>query len=175
MIDAAEASRAFDVAFAANAPPGLAVRPETDADVGFLRELFLASYPLRDLLPEPLLGQQVQLRLDTFRRGFPGAMRRIVVGPDGPVGRLVIEWDHAAGPYCADIAVAPAEGRRGVGTALLKAWIEVAEAHRLACTLTVAADNPARALYARLGFVETGPEPSVPGEVGVGMARPPRP
>jgi ribosomal protein S18 acetylase RimI-like enzyme len=175
MIDPAEASRAFDAAFAAHAPAGLAVRPETDADAAFLRELFLASYPLRDLLPEPLLGQQVQLRLDTFRRGFPGAMRRIVVGPHRAVGRFIVEWDHAAGPYCADIAVAPANGRRGIGTALLKAWIEVAEAHGLACALTVAADNPARALYARLGFLETGPQPGVPGEVGVGMARPPRP
>ncbi len=175
MIDPAEASAQFDAAFAARAPAGLAVRPETDDDAAFLRELFLASYPLRDVLPEPVLGQQVALRLDTFRRGFPGAMRRIAVGPDGPVGRIIVDWGHAAGPHCVDIAVMPAHGRRGVATAMLQAWIDVAEAHARPCTLTVATDNPARALYARLGFEETPDETGLPGEVGLAMKRRPRP
>jgi ribosomal protein S18 acetylase RimI-like enzyme len=175
MIDPAEASLQFDAAFAARAPTGLHVRPETDEDADFLRELFLASYPLRDLLPEPVLTQQVELRLATFRQGFPEAMRRIVAGPDGPIGRIIVDWRHRMGPYCADIAVRPAEGGRGVGTALLRAWIEVADAHGLACSLTVMADNPARRLYARLGFQETPGEFGVPGEVGVAMVRPPSP
>jgi len=175
MIDPAEASLQFDLAFAAHAPAGLDVRPETDADAAFLRELFLASYPLRDILPPPVLAQQVELRLATFRQGFPGAMRRIVAATDGPIGRIIIDWGRAGGPYCVDIAVGPADGRRGVGTALLQAWIEVAEAHGLACTLTVMPDNPARALYARLGFLETAAEPGALLDVGIGMARPPRP
>jgi ribosomal protein S18 acetylase RimI-like enzyme len=173
MIDPAEASRAFDTAFAAHAPAGLGVRAEPDADAAFLRELFLASYPLRDILPPPVLAQQIALRLATFRRGFPDAMRRIVVGPSGPLGRIIVDWRHPAGPHCADIAVMPADGRRGAGTAMLRAWIDVAEAHGLACTLTVAPDNPARALYARLGFEETPDEQGLPGEVGVAMTRRP--
>ena len=174
MIDPAEASAQFDAAFAARAPAGLAMRPETDGDAAFLRELFLASYPLRDVLPEPVLGHQVALRLDTFRRGFPDAMRRIALGSDGPVGRIIVDWRHAAGPHCVDIAVMPTHGRRGVATAMLQAWIDVAEAHAQPCTLTVAADNPARALYARLGFLETAAEPDLPGEIGSSMMRPPR-
>lgn len=173
MIDPSEASAAFDAAFAARAPAGLGVRPESDADAAFLRELFLASYPLRDLLPEPVLTQQIELRLATFRQGFPEAMRRIVVGPDGPIGRIIVDWRHPAGPHCADIAVSPAGGGRGVGTALLRAWIDVAEAHGLTCTLEVATDNRARRLYERLGFQETPGDPGVPAEVGVAMARPP--
>jgi ribosomal protein S18 acetylase RimI-like enzyme len=102
-------------------------------------------------------------------------MRRVVVGLDGPIGRIIVDWRHPAGPYCADIAVTPADGGRGVGTALLRAWIEVAEAHGLACSLTVMADSPARRLYARLGFQETPGELGVPGEVGVAMVRPPSP
>jgi ribosomal protein S18 acetylase RimI-like enzyme len=174
MIDPAEASRQFDAAFVARAPAGLFVRPESDDDAAFLRELFLASYPLRDLLPEPVLTQQVELRLATFRQGFAEAMRRIVVGPDGPIGRIIVDWGHPAGPHCADIAVRPADGGRGVGTALLRAWIDVAEPYGLACSLTVATDNPARGLYARLGFQEQPGEPGLPGELGVAMARPPR-
>jgi len=172
MIDPAEASRAFDAAFASHAAAGLAVRPETDDDAAFLRALFLASYPLRDVLPEPVLGQQVALRLDTFRRGFPGAMRRIAVGPDGPVGRVIVDWNHDAGSHCVDIAVRPADGGRGVGTALLRAWIDVAAARGLTCTLTVAEDNPARALYARLGFQPALDYADGPGIV---MSRPPHP
>ena len=175
MIDPALASAQFDAAFAARAPADLSVRPETDADAAFLRELFLASYPLRDVLPEPVLTHQVALRLDTFRRGFPRAMRRIALGPDGPVGRIIVDWGHASGPYCADVAVMPAHGRRGVATAMLRAWIEVAEAQELTCTLSVAADNPARVLYARLGFMETADESGLPGEVALGMTRRPSP
>jgi GNAT superfamily N-acetyltransferase len=174
MIDPAEAALQFDAAFAARAPADLGVRPEAEGDAAFLRELFLASYPMRDVLPEPLLTQQVTLRLDTFRRGFPGAMRRIVAGPNGPVGRIIVDWGHAAGPHCVDIAVAPAEGGRGIGTAMLRAWIDVAEAHGLACTLTVAADNPARGLYARLGFLETPEQSGLSAEIGAGMTRPPQ-
>jgi len=174
MIDPAEAARAFDVAFATHAPAGLRVRPETDADAAFLRELFLASYPLRDVLPEPVLTHQIALRLATFRDGFPGAMRRIVDGEGGPIGRMIVDWADPAGPHCADIAVRPAQGRRGVATALLKAWIEVAEAHGARCTLEVATDNPARALYARLGFEATASDTGLLGAVSIAMTRRPR-
>jgi GNAT superfamily N-acetyltransferase len=156
MIDADRAARDFDTAFVACAPAGLALRPEADADEAFLRELFLASWPLSDLLPEPLRGQQIDLHLAAFRRGLPDdVMRRIVIGPAAaPIGRLIIDWRHAAGSYCADIAVHPDHGGRGIATALLKAWIDVAAANGLACALTVQPENPARRLYARLGFVE---------------------
>ncbi len=172
MIDPVEAALQFDAAFVAHAPEGLRLRPEQDEDAVFLRELFLASFPLRHVLAGPVLTQQIELRLATFRDGFAGAMRRIVVGPDGPIGRIIVDWRHSAGPLCVDIAVRPADGGRGVGTALLRAWIDVAESHGLACALTVATDNPARALYARLGFRET---PSEPGDFGIAMGRPSRP
>jgi len=156
MIDADNAAGDFDAAFLVHAPRGLRVRPEDDADEAFLRELFVASWPLRDMLPEPLRSQQIDLHVAAFRRGLRGdVMRRIVVDPAGaPVGRLIIDWRHEAGSYCDDIAVLPEHGGRGIGTALLKAWIEVAAAHGLGCALTVAPDNPARALYARMGFAE---------------------
>jgi ribosomal protein S18 acetylase RimI-like enzyme len=156
MFDASKAASDFDAAFRAGATAGLRVRAEDGADEAFLRELFVASWPLRDMLPEPLRSQQIDLHLAAFRRGLPDdVMRRIVVDPTGtPIGRLIIDWRHAAGSYCADIAVLPQHGGRGVGTALLRAWIATAAAHGLDCALTVAPDNPARALYARLGFQE---------------------
>lgn len=172
MIDPAELAQAFDAAFGGGAPIGLRLRPEADDDAAFLRALFLATYPLRDVLPSPLLAQQADFKLAAFRRGFPGAMRRIVVSQGAPVGRIIIDWDHPAGSQCADIAVLPSEGRRGLGTALLRAWIEVAAQHGLGCALTVEPGNPARRLYVRLGFQET---PGSVGAPGIAMSRPPGP
>ena len=157
MIDQAQGGWAFDAAFQSRAPD-LSVRPETSDDAPFLRELFLAGYNLRDALPAAVLDQQADLRLAAFRENYRDAMRRIVVGPAGAIGRFIVDWESDGGTFAADLAVLPAYGRRGVGTALLRAWIDVAEAHGLACALVTEADNPARALYARLGFVETPDE-----------------
>ncbi len=169
MIDAAELESAYDAAFAAHAPRGLRVRPEAATDEAFLRELFLSTYPLRDVLPAPLLAQQADLRIAAFRDGVPGAMRRIVEDAGGPVGRIVVDWNAPEGSLCVDIAVRPAAGGRGLGTALLRAWIDVAAGRGLGCTLTVEPDNPARALYARLGFQEA---PDSMGAALIAMARP---
>ena len=168
MIDPAEAGRAFDAAFLQRAPASLRVRPEADADAAFLRELFLATYPLRDVLPAPMLAQQVDFQFAAFRNNYPGAVRRIVSGADGPIGRIILDFSGETS-HCVDIAVHPAHGGRGLGTALLQAWIDAATQHGLACTLTVAPENPARALYARLGFRES---PSEVPSGGIDMARP---
>jgi ribosomal protein S18 acetylase RimI-like enzyme len=171
VIDVAELERAYDTAFAARAPSGLRVRPEAETDEPFLRELSLATFHLRDVLPPPLLAQQIDFRVAAFRSGFPGAMRRIALESDGPVGRIIIDWRHGAGAsHCADVAVRPSDGGRGLGTALLRAWTEVAARHGLVCTLNVEPNNPARALYVRLGFREAPAEFESP---GVAMSRPP--
>lgn len=171
MIDVERAARDFDAAFQMRAPSGLSVRAEESADEDFLRGLFVASWPLRDVLPEPLRTQQIDLHLAAFRRGLPDdVLRRIVVDAAGtPIGRLIIDWGHEAGSNCSDIAVLPEHGGRGVGTALLTAWIQVAAAHGLACALSVAPDNPARTLYARLGFQEK-PQAFVSAEIEMRLA-----
>ena len=173
MFDAAEAARDFDAAFQSRAPAGLRIRAEEGADEGFLRELFIAGWPLRDALPEPLRTHQIDLHLAAFGRSLADdVMRRIVVDAAAtPVGRLIIDWRNAAGSYCADIAVLPQQGGRGIGTALLSAWIDVAAAHGLACALTVTPDNPARALYARLGFLEQ-PDDLVSASIEMKLAAP---
>jgi ribosomal protein S18 acetylase RimI-like enzyme len=161
MIDPAEAVRAFDAAFA-GAPNGLTARPELSEDAAFLRALFLAGYPLRDVLPGPLLAQQADLQAAALRGNYQDAMRRIATNGGTPIGRIIVDWSGETS-HCADVAVLPAYGGRGVGTALLRAWIDAAAQQGLACTLTVAPENPARALYARLGFREAPAEFAFPG------------
>jgi ribosomal protein S18 acetylase RimI-like enzyme len=71
----------------------------------------------------------------------------------------------AAGPGLVDLdrlVVAPRAFRRGVGTALVRHVLDLAGPRRV--EVSTGRDNtPARALYARLGFVETGEEEVVPG------------
>jgi ribosomal protein S18 acetylase RimI-like enzyme len=170
MIDPTQAAAAFDAAFQSRGPAGLTVRAESDGDAAFLRALFLANVPMRDLLPAPLLAQQADLQVAAFRHGVPQAMRRIVLDEAVPVGRIIIDWRRSPEvSHCVDIAMRPTHGGRGVGTALLQAWIEVANGLGLACTLEVAPDNPARALYARLGFEEV---PEVFASASIAMIRP---
>jgi GNAT superfamily N-acetyltransferase len=168
MIDGAAAAAAFDAILAARSP-WLAVRPEGTADAPFLRALFLAANPLAGLLPPTLLERQADIRLASFRDSYPHAMRRIFEVDASPIGRIIVDWTAREGSLCVDLAVGPKYRRRGVASAALKAWKAVADTQGLACTLTVLRNNPARELYARLGFVET---PDREPDAGVRMFRP---
>ena len=167
MIDPDETGRAFDAALRERAP-ALSVRPEADEDEAFLRALFLATFQLRDVLPAPMLAQQADLHFGALSNNYRGAMRRIVLEGGAPIGRLIIDWSGQTS-HCVDIAVHPDQGGRGVGTALLQAWIDTATDHGLACTLEVAPVNPARRLYARLGFLEA---PDQSAAASIEMTRP---
>ncbi|OBS52140.1 MULTISPECIES: GNAT family N-acetyltransferase [Methylosinus] len=167
LLDPAAAAAAFD-GFVATRAPWLTVRPEAPEDAPFLRALFLADHPLAALLPPVMLEQQADIRMAAFRDGHPGAMRRIFESGAAPIGRVIIDWSAPDGSLCVDLAVAPAHRRRGVAGAALEAWKAAADARGLRCALTVLADNPARALYARHGFVEA---PGQEGEAGVRMIR----
>ena len=141
----------FDAAVLARYP-ALALRPETAAEAGFLAALFAACSPLAGLLPAPMLEQQALAQQAGYRTEFPLAMRRIIFCDGSELGRVVIDWSGTANTSCVDIAVMPAAQRRGIGSALLKAWIETASALNRPCALQVAVGNPAQQIYARLGF-----------------------
>ena len=159
----------FDAALRARAPAH-GVRPEAADDHPFLAKLFAAVSPMRDQLPARLLSQQAEAADAHFQSAFPNAMRRILTRDQAPVGRIVVDWtqtDHVVG---VDIAVLPAA--RGAGLALLRAWLATADALERSCRLTVVSANPARAVYARLGFREVEIAPDSP---LVAMIRPFRP
>ena len=83
-------------------------------------------------------------------------MRRIVSLGSRPIGRIMIDWhlpDHSHG---VDIAVLPGDRRSGAGLHLLRAWLNAADRWHMTCRLEVERSNPARHLYARLGFAPVG-------------------
>ena len=141
----------FDRAFGRRAP-GLMVRAETEADSGFLRDLFVRCSPLRERLAPEMLAMQWRFQDASHRDAHPLAMRRIALAEGMPVGRILVDWTLADRSQGIDIAVDPEHRSRGAGLAMLRAWVDVADAWERPCELTVLSANPARKIYERLGF-----------------------
>lgn len=158
---------AFERAFVAHAP-AFACRREAPDDRAFLIAQFVACSPLTAALPKPMVVQQAELQIAAHNAAFPHALRVIVVRDDRRIGRLMIDWSEEA-THLVDIAVLPALQRRGVGLSGLQAWLTVTDALGLTASLSVRADNPARMLYAALGFVPDSISDSV---AFVAMTRP---
>jgi GNAT superfamily N-acetyltransferase len=152
------------LADAAPLPPGIVLRPETEDDLGFLRQLYLANR-WNELIPLPWpIAAKVQFLHDQFdlqRRHFRGTLPDadfLVVEREAapaPVGRLYLD----RGGTCwrvVDIALVSAEQGAGLGGGLLRWTIAAARgAGAEAVDLHVGFDNPrAERLYRRLGFVD---------------------
>jgi ribosomal protein S18 acetylase RimI-like enzyme len=150
---------------AAFASQGYALRPAGAADAAFERILFetarpdaafLAAWP--DDVRKPFLDQQFHFQSVHYARSYPQAFRGIVLARDEPVGRLIL--DRGPDEWCVvDIALMPAWRRRGLGHALIEAIQTEAARARARVALMVDMSNPARRLYARLGFAVTAETP----------------
>lgn len=132
------------------------VRAETASDGAFLDDLTASCSPLAGLLPDTMIRQQGAFQRIGHDAAYPAAMRRLVLVDGQPAGHVVIDWGDVIS-RCVDIAVLPAFQARGIGTAMLSTWLRVCTRLGLAATLSVRADNPAIALYRRLGFAP-GPD-----------------
>jgi GNAT superfamily N-acetyltransferase len=145
-----DAGDMFDQLFSRRAP-ALRIVAEEDTHRPFLSDLFVACSPLRGMLPDPVVLQQVTFRETAYRTDYPAAMRRIVVAQDSPIGRIVVDWsaDDAA---LIDIAVLPDRQGAGVATAMMGAYLDVVDHRGQFAALQVMRANPALHWYARLGF-----------------------
>ena len=150
--------------------PAATVRLAQPDDKAFLTQLFVACSPLTGLLPEPLVLQQAAQQAAAYQATYPAAMSVIAELDGEPAGRMLIAWDQEGCSCCVDIAILPQHQSAGLGGAMLRAWIGLADSHGQPCKLEVNADNRAQTLYHRLGFREA--EPSDHYQLSIPLIRP---
>lgn len=153
----------------------LSLRAECAEDAAFVESLFIAQraavFATLALAPEALatlLHGQFLAQAADYRRRFPQAERSIVELAGQPIGRLVVQREVQRWRLV-DIALLPDCCGRGLGGIVLAELLAAADAAGVALTACVACDNPARRLYARLGFRESRAE-----TVYLELWRPPR-
>ena len=94
---------------------------------------------------------QYQAQTRDYAERLPRAEHFIIEWEGEPAGRLLLNREADA-LRVVDIAVVPAMRGRGVASTVLKSLISEAEAADIPIRLSVWHDNPAIALYRRLGF-----------------------
>jgi ribosomal protein S18 acetylase RimI-like enzyme len=135
----------------------LSLRHVTPEDDAFLFELYATTRPDIASLGLPGAQQDMLLRMQWLaqRQGYaarhPHAEHRLVLVDERPAGRLWVAREPAE-LRLVDISLLPAHRGSGLGTTLLRALQQEATAAGMPLRLSVARDNPARRLYARLGF-----------------------
>lgn len=102
-----------------------------------------------------LLPMQFEAQRQHYARVYPNAEHAIVEGPRGPVGRWFVERSAEA-IRLVDICLLPAACGQGIGTTLLLRLQQESEHSGVPLRLHVVRGNPARRLYQRLGFTDTG-------------------
>ena len=132
----------------------VALRPATLDDIATLYEIHRAAS--QEHVAKTWGQWDEPWQRDYFCEHFDFAHRKVIELDQQPIGFLDVAYfaDHV---FLAAIEIDPAYHRQGIGTALIRDIIANGAARRLTVRLQVLKVNDrARALYQRLGFVETG-------------------
>lgn len=145
----------------------IALRAVAPADRPFLlrvyaatREEELAAAPWSPGQKDAFLRMQFAAQDSHYRAHYPGAEFSVVLVDGEPAGRLTLaRWPDEL--RIVDIELLPAFRGRGVGTALLEQALAEADVRGVPTSICVERQNPARALYERLGFRLVGDDGGV--------------
>jgi ribosomal protein S18 acetylase RimI-like enzyme len=140
---------------------GFALRPETEADVPFLRRLYISTRweelaPLAEWTEAQkiaFLDSQFDAQRSYYLSHYASAAFDVLEAQGVPAGRLYLDR-QADTLLVIDIALLPEWCGRGIGTALLEAMFAEARLSGKGVTISVEKFNPAQRLYRRLGFRE---------------------
>ena len=138
--------------------PDIGLHPEHDDDLAFLRGLYasvrapeLALIDWSEQRKREFTDAQFALQGSHYREHYPGAEFLVVEQAGVPIGRFYLcRFAHEI--RVMDIALVEARRNAGIGTRLIRALLDVADAEGRSVTLHVEPDNPAQHLYRRLGF-----------------------
>ncbi len=103
---------------------------------------------------EAFLRAQVNAQVAHYKIHFPTAEQSIIQCDDTPVGRLILNRLEDM-LHIIDIALLPEARNSGIGTAVMNEIMAEAARSERQVMLRVEFFNPARRLYARLGFEQT--------------------
>lgn len=140
---------------------GIVLRPEADADIGFLKDLYASSREREMALladwseaqKREFLEQQFAAQRSHYREHYPAARFDVIERDGERIGRVYVA-DLRREIVLMDITLVPAERNAGLGTRLCRDIQAEARDKGKIMSLHVEDENPARRLYDRLGFVE---------------------
>jgi len=145
-----------------------ALRHATPADRDFLMGLFRSfrgamfeAMPLPENVRAALIHQQSEIFLSAFRAVYPDADDLIVTRAGIPSGRMVIGQTGLTF-HLTEIVLMPESRGQGLGGRLVRALCACAAEDGRSVTLEVQPANPARRLYAALGFQISPDAPAFP-------------
>jgi ribosomal protein S18 acetylase RimI-like enzyme len=128
------------------------LRPAKPRDYAFAIALYLEG--AKRHLSKIGRWNERRLRL-RFRKGYKQAQTRIICDGEKAIGWIQVA-EYVGRLYLRQLHLVSAYRRRGIGTRLIKDLFCRAAALGKPVTLDVMHGNPARALYLRLGFRQTG-------------------
>ena len=134
--------------------PGYEIGRATPDEVAQLTQIEQRAGALFDTVPWtaslPAILTPLEDFADAQREGLLWVAR---LRGDGPVGFALVEWLDEERPHLEELDVLPEHGRRGVGTALVRAVCDWAASQGQSLSLTTFKDLPwNRPFYERLGF-----------------------
>jgi GNAT superfamily N-acetyltransferase len=137
---------------------GYRFRPETEADLPFLRRLYistrweeLAVVDWTEAQKIAFLEQQFAAQRHHYLAYYADSVFDVLEAPGGPAGRLYLQRLPTL-LLIVDIALLPEWRGRGIGTAVVEEIFAEARPHGKAVEIAVEKFNPAQRLYLRLGF-----------------------
>jgi GNAT superfamily N-acetyltransferase len=147
------------------AAQGIALRPETEADIPFLRRLYISTRweelaPVVDWTEAQkiaFLESQFGFQRHHYRTYFPATDFAILEKNGVPMGRLYVDRQETM-LNVIDISLLPEWRGQGTGTTLMQAVCAEARAAGKRVSICVEKFNPAQTLYRRLGFREVADE-----------------
>ena len=136
----------------------VALRPMSDADLPFTAALYastraeeLAAVPWSAEVRQTFLAQQHAAQHAHYQQHYRGMQAMIVERNGAAIGRLYL-YDMPNEIRIVDVSLMPKARRQGIGAALLRDVRAQAAPLGKSVTIHVEKNNPARTLYARLGF-----------------------
>lgn len=140
---------------------GYRLRPETEADLPFILALYASTRAdeiaqmtiWSDDQKRQFIEQQFNAQRFHYQNRIANCAFAIIEHRGAPIGRLYLQ-PRQTQLHVTDIALMPDWRGRGIGTAMLRALMDAADAEGKGLGIFVEKFNPALRLYRRLGFDE---------------------